>query len=98
MKSICHSCHIFIKLDFSRQIFEKTFPNIKCNENPSNGSRVVPRGQVNGRTDFTMQIVAFQDSAYASKNERLVVEELKTNLMSLVIFISLIICSTCFGH
>ena len=27
-----------------------------------------------------------------------VVEELKTNLMSLVIFISLIICSTCFGH
>jgi len=27
-----------------------------------------------------------------------IVEELKTNLMSLVIFISLIICSTCFGH
>ena len=28
----------------------------------------------------------------------LIVEELKTNLMSLVIFISLIICSTCFRH
>ena len=27
-----------------------------------------------------------------------IVEELKTNLMSLVIFMSLIICSTCFGH
>ena len=27
-----------------------------------------------------------------------IVEELKTNLMSLVIFISLIICSTCFEH
>ena len=27
-----------------------------------------------------------------------IAEELKTNLMSLVIFISLIICSTCFGH
>ena len=27
-----------------------------------------------------------------------IVEELKTNLMSLIIFISLIICSTCFGH
>jgi len=27
-----------------------------------------------------------------------IVQELKTNLMSLVIFISLIICSTCFGH
>jgi len=27
-----------------------------------------------------------------------IVAELKTNLMSLVIFISLIICSTCFGH
>ena len=26
------------------------------------------------------------------------VEELKTNLLSFVIFISLIICSTCFGH
>jgi len=29
---------------------------------------------------------------------RVLVEELKTNLMPLVIFISLIICSTCFGH
>ena len=28
----------------------------------------------------------------------ILVEELKTNLMSLVIFISLIICSTCFEH
>ena len=27
-----------------------------------------------------------------------IVEELKTNLMSLVVFISLIICSTCFEH
>ena len=27
-----------------------------------------------------------------------IAEELKTNLMSLVIFISLIICSICFGH
>jgi len=31
-------------------------------------------------------------------NAQNLVEELKTNLMSLVIFISLIICSTCFGH
>ena len=27
-----------------------------------------------------------------------IVEELETNLMSLVIFITLNICSTCFGH
>ena len=27
-----------------------------------------------------------------------IVEELETNLMSLVIFITLKICSTCFGH
>ena len=27
-----------------------------------------------------------------------IVEELKTNLMSLVIFITLNMCSTCFGH
>jgi len=35
-------------LDFSRQIFEKS-SDTKFHENPSNGSRVVPRG----RTDIT---------------------------------------------
>ena len=34
----------------------------------------------------------------AERHKLTTFEELKTNLMSLVIFISLIICSTCFGH
>jgi len=40
--------------NFLGHIFEK-YSNIKFNENPSSGSRVVPRG----RTDMTMLIVAF---------------------------------------
>jgi hypothetical protein len=32
-------CHILMKLEFSRQIFEK-YSNIKFYENPSSGSRV----------------------------------------------------------
>jgi len=36
-----YSCHIWTKLEFSRQIFENC-SNIKCNENPSRGNRVGP--------------------------------------------------------
>jgi len=36
-----YSCQILIKLEFSRQIFEK-YSNTKFHENPSSGSRVVP--------------------------------------------------------
>jgi len=40
-----------MKLEFSRQIFEKT-PNIKFHENPSSGSRVISyEGRTGGRTD-----------------------------------------------
>jgi hypothetical protein len=45
-----------MKLEFSRQIFEK-YLNIKCHENPSSGNRVVPRG----RTDMTKLTVAFRN-------------------------------------
>ena len=38
-----------MKLEFSRQIFEKS--NIKFHENPSSGSRVVPCGRTAKRTD-----------------------------------------------
>jgi hypothetical protein len=34
-----------IKLEFSRQIFEKS-SNIECHENPSSGSRVIPCGRM----------------------------------------------------
>jgi len=47
-----------MKLKFSQQIFEK-YSNVKFHENPSSGSRVVPRGQIDGRTDMTKLIVVF---------------------------------------
>ena len=53
-----------MKLEFSRQIFEKN-SDIKFNQNPSSGSGVVPCGQ----TDMKL-IVAFRDFAKASKNSR----------------------------
>jgi hypothetical protein len=63
-----------MKLEFSRQIFEK-YSNIKFHENPSGGSRVVQRGwaggqtnrQTYGRTDMTKLTVAFSKSANAPK-------------------------------
>jgi hypothetical protein len=50
MSSSRYSCQILMKLQFSRQIFEK-YSNIKFNENPSSESRVVPCGEMDGRTD-----------------------------------------------
>ena len=58
-----------MKLEFSRQIFEKS-SDIKFDENPSSGSRVVPCGQTDGRTDMTKLIVAFRNSANAPNEEK----------------------------
>jgi len=41
-----------MKLEFSGEIFEK-HSNIKCHENPSWGSRVVPCGQTDRWTEMT---------------------------------------------
>jgi hypothetical protein len=49
-----------MKLEFSRQIFEK-YTSIKFHENPSSGRRVVPCGQMNGQTDMTKLIAAFRN-------------------------------------
>jgi len=49
MYSTRYSWTILMKLEFSRQLFEKN-SNIKIHENPSSGSRVVPCGQTDGRT------------------------------------------------
>jgi hypothetical protein len=49
-RTACYSCQILMELEFSRQIFEKS-SNIRFHENPSGGSRVVPCGQTDGRTD-----------------------------------------------
>ena len=58
-----YSCPILIKLEFSRQIFEK-YSNIKFHENPFSGSRVFPCW----RTDMTKLKVTFRNFANASKN------------------------------
>jgi hypothetical protein len=47
-----------MKLEFSRQFFEK-YSNIKFYENPSSGSRVVLCRQMDGWTDMKL-LVAFQ--------------------------------------
>jgi hypothetical protein len=47
MWSTLYSCHILMKLEFSRQIFEKC-SNIKFHENPSSGSRFVSCGMTSG--------------------------------------------------
>jgi len=49
MYSTGYSCQILMKLEISRQIFEK-YSNIKFHENPSSVSRVVPCGQTDGQT------------------------------------------------
>jgi hypothetical protein len=63
MLSTRYSCQILMKLEFSRQVFEKQ-TNIKFYENPSSGRRVVPCG----RTDMTKIIAAFRNFANAPKN------------------------------
>jgi hypothetical protein len=55
-----------MELGFSRQIFEKV-SNIKFNQSPPSGSRVVPCGQTDGRTDMTKLIAAFRNLANAPK-------------------------------
>ena len=50
-----------MKLEFSRQIFEKS--HIKFHQNPSSGSRVVPCGRTEGQTDMTKLTVAFRNFA-----------------------------------
>ena len=55
---------ILMKLEFSRQYFEK-YSNIKFDENPFSGSVAVPCGW----TDKTKLIVAFPNFANARKNE-----------------------------
>jgi hypothetical protein len=50
--------------------FEKYW-DIKFDENPSSGSRVVPWGHTDGRTDMAMLIVTFCNSANTRKKDEL---------------------------
>jgi len=70
MQSTRYSCHILIKLEFSRQIFGK-YSNIKFHENPSSMSRNVHCGwthtdrQTERRTNMMDLRVAFHNFANA---------------------------------
>ena len=55
-----------MKLEFSRQIFEKQSSNIKFHPNSCSGSRAVPCGQ----TDMTKLIVVFRNFANAPEMYR----------------------------
>jgi hypothetical protein len=61
------ACPILIKLNFSRQIFEKSSNN-KFHENPSNGSRVVTCAWTDRRADMTKLIIPFRNYANAPQN------------------------------
>jgi len=64
---IRYSCQILMKLEFSRQNFEK-YSNIIFYENPSSESRIVPRGRPGWRTDITKLIIDFRNFVNAPKN------------------------------
>ena len=64
MQSDLNFCPILMKLEFSRQILEKS-SDITFHENPSIGSRVVTCGQ----TNMTKVIAAFRNFANAPKNQ-----------------------------
>ena len=61
------ACSILTKFEFSRHIFEKS-PNIKFNENPFNGSRVVTCAWTDGRTDMKKLITPFRNFGNAPRN------------------------------
>ena len=60
------SCPIFRKFEFTRQIFENS-SNMKFYKNSSSGSRVVPCGRTDRRTDTTKLIVIFRNFTNAPK-------------------------------
>jgi hypothetical protein len=70
--STSYSCRILIKLEFSRQMLEKSL-NIKFHQNLSCGNWVVLCGRMNGRTDERTKLtVAFRNSSKARKNGKFV--------------------------
>jgi hypothetical protein len=78
------TCPLFlsdlIKLEFSRQIFEK-YSNIKFHKNSSSGRRVVPC-RTDRRTDMTMLIVDFRNFANTLKNSWMITNKtLKTGAL-----------------
>jgi hypothetical protein len=65
IQSTQYSCQILKKFEFSRQIFEKRL-NIKFNENPSSGNRVVQRKRTDTQVDANNHFWLFCERAYGS--------------------------------
>ena len=61
-----------MKLEFSRKILEK-YSHVKFHENLSSGSRVVPCGWLDGRTDMTKLTVASHNFVNGPKNHTLLI-------------------------
>ena len=66
-KVLVYLCQIVMKLEFSRQNFEKC-SNVKFSENHYSGRRVVPCGRTD-KTDRTNLIVTFRIYADAPNND-----------------------------
>ena len=71
VESTLYSCPILMKLEFSRQIFEK-YSNIKFHENPSIWDlrcSILRDRRTDGRTDMTKLVVPFRNFANAPKTK-----------------------------
>jgi hypothetical protein len=69
MLSTRYSCQILIKLELSRQIFEKRL-NIKLYQDPSSGDRLVTSGQTDSRTDRWTEGLDEANSRFSQFRER----------------------------
>jgi hypothetical protein len=58
-----YSCPILMKLQYSQQIWGK-YSNVKFNENPSSGSRLVQCGQTDGHDEDYSRFSQFCERAY----------------------------------
>jgi hypothetical protein len=72
METTLYSCPILMARDLSRQIFEKS-SETKFHENSSSGSRVVPCGRMDRRTDMMKLIVAFRN--FSNMPKKLIVSQ-----------------------
>jgi len=79
-----------MELVFSQHIFEK-YSNIKFHEYPCSGSRVVPCGETDGRTDMTKLIVALHNVANAPKNRINNTKDVKEKLVGRTFVLSILI-------
>ena len=66
-QSTSYSCEILMKIEFSRQIFDKYW-NIKCSENPYLGAELFHDGWGDGETNMTKLIISFRKFANAPNN------------------------------